>query len=260
MAQAALWDYFWMCNSGKTLNHSVNDTQKRQQFPNPNQMEHSRAATSQVQETIVLERTKPQRIPADYTSKGFLIYYQVYQSYFCSFWSIKKPFPSVVQRWDWRINVLVSDINLSRRSDIVFPTNHCTENNGSFSVCRLARLCTMSTLSCSFQANQHRGEMSNPCAALPSIRAGMEQPRSLQPPRWTFLISQSQQLNYPAVFLQELSKLSLDELSVFILPLESRGGCSHQTQACGCSRALQGSWCALSAPCTRAAWCFPKLH
>lgn len=52
----------------------------------------------------------------------------------------------------------------------------------------------MSTLSCSFQVNQHRGERSNPCAALPSIRAGMEQPRSLQPPRWTFLISQSKQV------------------------------------------------------------------
>lgn len=79
--------------------------------------------------------------------------------------------------------MLVSDINLSRRSDIIFPTNHCMENNGSFSVCRLAHLCTLSTLSCSFQVNQHRGEMSNPCAALPSIGAGMEQPRSLQPPQ-----------------------------------------------------------------------------
>lgn len=160
---------------------------KRKKLPNPNQ-EHSRAATYQVQETT------ENKTPADHTSKGVFIYYQVHPSYSCNFWSIKKPFPSLVQCWDWRINVLMSDINLARRSNIIFPANHCMGNNGSSSVCRLAHLCTMSTLSCSFQVNQHRGEMSNPWAALASIRAGMEQPRSLQPPRWTFLISQSKQV------------------------------------------------------------------
>lgn len=231
---------FWKDSESFSKWHSEKDRSSQTQIRSTQELPHIKCKK--------LQRTKPWRTSADHTSKGFFIYYQVYPSYSCSFWSIKKPFPSLVQCWDWRINVLMSDINLARRSNIIFPTNHCMENNGSFSVCRLAHLCTMSTLSCSFQVNQHRGEMSNPWAALASIRAGLEQPRSLQPPRWAFLISQSKQLNYPSAFLQKLAKLSLDELSTFILPLQSQGGLQPSNPGCSWALSAPGVLWVLPAP------------
>lgn len=167
-----------------------------------------------------------------------------------------------MQCWDWRINLLsVFDINLSRRSDIIFPTNHCMENNGSFSVCRLAHLCTMSTLSCSFQVNQHRGERSNPCAALPPSEQGWSSHAPCSPPGEHFSSLRARQVTATQLSLcisPQVIKIVFG-WTQRVYPASGISG-GLQPSNPGCSWALQGSWCALSAPCTRAAWCFPKLH